>query len=103
MSKYTERTARNRLQAIRIMGGKCQMCGWKAESQLDLMKFEFHHIIGNKGSEQPRDVVKKVLNGNFENYLLLDAGCHKIANLIDGTSLGSWTTSIKEDISDLLA
>ena len=103
MSNYTERTARNRIQVIRKLGCKCQMCGFKAKTEMELAIFDIHHIQANNGEERTRDVLKNVLNGKTENYMLLCANCHKIANILDGTAKGTWTSSIRENVSDLLA
>lgn len=103
MSKYTERTARRQIEAFRILGGKCQVCGLKAKTELELSMFEIHHIKANNGEERTRDVLKNVIAGNTENYVMLCANHHAIANILDGTAKGSWTTSIKENVSDLLA
>ena len=103
MSKYTERTAKNRIKAIRHFGSKCKMCGFQAKSEMQLAIFDIHHIKANNGEERTRDVLKNILEGKTENYVLLCANCHKIANILDGTAKGSWTTSIRENVSDMLA
>jgi len=89
--------ALQRFEAIKKMGGRCERCRKKPTTPIEFAIFEFHHKNGNLSEEDNRKVIRKILKGETQDYMLLCKNCHTIMNHIDQTKL-YFTEHIKEEL-----
>ena len=70
------RRHRTKLAAVKLLGGKCNRCGWKGNP----VAFEFHHVNGDKefGIGGVSNKSWKVIVDEIRKCELLCAICHRI-------------------------
>jgi 5-methylcytosine-specific restriction endonuclease McrA len=98
-SKHAIHRAKVRRQAIALMGGRCQRCGFDDERalQFDHVKPARRGLNGKrKSGETGIATHRAIVNGMREGYQLLCANCHAIKTREDdpdGSSSMNWSRS----------
>jgi len=92
-SKHAIHRAKVRRQAIAIMGGCCQRCGFNDDRALhfDHVKPARRGLSGrNRSGQTGITIHRAIVNGMREGYQLLCANCHAIKTREDDPS-GLWS------------